>query len=293
MRDNALEMDQKPSLDAVDPTGSREPARQGSAGQSRLSGAAPPPDQPAAEELTHGEWADRIRVALAQRSAHALQVAEDALRAWPADAEILLLAALTALASNLPDRALRLLKRYGKRYVSGKVVALLTALALAQQGHFPQAWAKLADEQLTTDREAHNWFIGNTVMSHWLFDRLREIRRERLRATGPAKATAGATARSTAKVRPAAREAKKDASPKTPAGAAAPVAPTLPALVELPRLEAQFDMTFGLANPEAIEIANGAETHDADLFDLRGELVRLSSLRGIRRIALPAGTARC
>jgi superfamily II DNA or RNA helicase len=282
-------MDQKPILDAVDTTFSRASARHGSAGQSRLSGAGPPPDQPAAEQLTRGEWADRIRVALAQRSAHALQVAEDALRAWPGDAEILLLAALTALASNQPDRALRLLKRYGKRYVSGKVVALLTALALAQQGHFPQAWAKLTDEQLTTDREAHTWFIGNTVMSHWLFDRLREIRRERLRATGPAKATAGATARSTAKVRPAAREAKKDASPKTPAGAAAPVAPTLPALVELPRLEARFDMTFGLANPEAIEIANGAETHDADLFDLRGELVRLSLFEGFDELlCLPA-----
>jgi superfamily II DNA or RNA helicase len=271
MRDSVPEMDQKPSLDAVDTIGSRAPARR-------------------AGQFTRGDWADRIRVALAQRSAHALQVAEDALRAWPADAENLLLAALTALAGNQPDRALRLLKRYGKRYVPGKMVALLTALALAQQGHFAQAWAKLTDEQLTTDRAAHTWFIGNTVMEQWLYDRLREIRREQLRTAGPARITPRITPRGAPTARPAARGAKpKDTWPKTPARAAAPVAPTLPAPVGLPRLEARFGITFDLANPEAIEITGGAETHDADLFDLRGELVRLSLFEGFDELlCLPA-----
>ena len=283
MRDSAPEMVQKSSLDGLDTTSSRTPARRGSVEQSRSRGVGSPPDHSVAEQPTRGAWADRIRVALAQRSPSAFQIAEHALRAWPADAEILLLAALTALAGNQPDRALRLLKRYGKRYVPGKPVTLLTALALAEQGHFAQAWAKLAAEQLTTDRAAHSWFVGHTVMEEWLYDRLREIRRERLRTTGPAQGP-------TPRARPAARTAKpKDARPKTPARAVAPHTPTLPAPVELPRREARLDITFDLANPEAIEITGGAETHEADLFDLRGELVRLSLFEGFDELlCLPA-----
>ena len=59
--------------------------------QSRLPGIDQPPDPRETERPTREFWADRIRVALAKRSPHAFQVAEDALRAWPADAEILLL----------------------------------------------------------------------------------------------------------------------------------------------------------------------------------------------------------
>ena len=128
--------------------------------------------------------------------------------------------ALTALAGNQTDRALRLLKRYGKRYVPSKLMTVLMALALAQQGHFAQAWTTLAAEGLTTDRAAAAWFIGDAVMEEWLYERMREIRRERLRANDPAQGRA--QARPDAKVKP------KAASPrKTPARAATPVAPAL------------------------------------------------------------------
>ena len=63
-------------------------------------------------------------------------------RVWPASPEQLLLATLAALAVTLPERALVLLKRYGKRYGPGKPAVLLTVLALAQQGQATRAWGR-------------------------------------------------------------------------------------------------------------------------------------------------------
>ena len=68
---------------------------------------------------------DHLRDALASRSPLVREIAEEGLRSWPADPELLLLSALAALAMDLPERALSLLKRYGKRYVPGKPVTLL------------------------------------------------------------------------------------------------------------------------------------------------------------------------
>jgi len=64
----------------------------------------------------------------------ALDIAEEDVGAYPADAERVLLGALTAIATGLRERAVVLLKRYGKRYGSSKAAILLTCLALAQQG---------------------------------------------------------------------------------------------------------------------------------------------------------------
>ena len=282
MRDSSSAMVQNPSLSSVVSARSRASAPRGLAEQPALPGIDTPQEPPDVERPTRGFWADRIRVALDQRSSQVFQIAEDALRAWPTDAEILLLAALTALAGNQTDRAHRMLKRYGKRYVPGKLMTLLMALTHAQQGHFTQAWAILSADELTTDRAAHAWFIGNTVMEEWLFDRLREIRRERLRVTRPA--AGRLQVRSVA-----AREAKpKAVNPKrTSVLAAAPVVPTLPAVADLPRLEASFDMTFDLANADAIEITGGPESQDAQLFALRGELVRLSLFEGFDELLCP------
>ena len=268
-------MFQSPSRPTADIANSRAPGPRGSSGLSRSVAIDSPPPQIETERPTRGFWAERIRVALAQRSAQAFEIVEDALRAFPADAEILLLAALTALAGNQPDRASRLLKRYGKHFKPGKLMTLLMGLTLAQNGQFAQAWTTLAAEDLTTDRAAHAWFIGNTVMEEWLYDRLREIRRERLRVTTRPRMqpSVGAGAKSQAANRKAAHQ-------KADGGATPPVAPTLPAVPELPRLEALFDMTVDLFNPDVIEIAGGPEAQDADLFDLRGELVRLSLFEG-------------
>ena len=98
---------------------------------------------PAAEPSEQILWANRVRGALARQSGTALGIAEDALRKFPGEFELLLLAALAALAAGHPVRALGFIRRHQKRYVPGKAVSLLLALAFAQQRQFPRAWAML------------------------------------------------------------------------------------------------------------------------------------------------------
>ena len=159
----------------------RNPSVRSPARQDLLPGIDPRPDPPAVGGGGRDFWVDHVRAALATRSSQALDIAEEGLRAWPGDPEMLLLAALTALAGDFPERALSLLKRYGKRYVPSKAVVLLTSLAHAQRGHFTRAWTMLRTEHLDTDRSALAWFVGDDVMQGWLYARLREIRVERLR----------------------------------------------------------------------------------------------------------------
>jgi len=221
---------------------------------------------------------DRVRSALQARSSRAAEIAEIALRAWPVDPELLLLAALTALASRQPERALALLKRYGKRYTPGKPVTLLTSLALAQQGKPDQAWALLQAAQLETDRAAIGWFVGDDVMEDWLLSQLRDIRRLGRRPLGASQRAA----------RPAKPAPTRIPIPRPPATrAVSPAEPVLPTVADLPRLQARFDITFDLADPNRIEI-DGALAADAS-FRLRAELVRLSLFEGFDELlCLPA-----
>jgi superfamily II DNA or RNA helicase len=242
-------------------------------------------DPGAAEPRDRVSWTNEIRDALARRSSRASQVVEDALKAWPGDAEILLLAALTALATHQTDRAHRMLKRYSKRYVPGNMMLLLQAVAHGQQGQFARAWSLLNERGLTTDREALRWFIGDGVMDQWLLEQLREVRRQR-RPTAVAKG-------GNAPGRPAAREAKPKAAVRgKPAtridmqvtSASAPVS-------ALPRLEASFEMTFDLGDADAIVVDGEDDDRNGDaaaLFALRGELIRLSLFEGFDELLCPA-----
>ena len=251
--------------------------------QPYVPGLAAHPERPCAETGGRAWWIERLRDALASRSPQVREVAEEGLRFWPADPELLLLAALAALALDLPERALILLKRYGKRYVPGKPVTLLMALALAQQRRFTHAWTTLHAAGLDNDRAALAWFVGDTVMADWLSARLREIRIERLRRPGHAPAV---TRRGKPRIAdPAApRPAGEGTNGRqTPAVAAV----TQAVVADLPRLEARLDIAIELANPEAIEMA-GTET-DPMAFRLRGELVRLSLFEGFDELlCLPA-----
>ena len=167
------------------------------------------------------------------RSSRAAEIAEIALQAWPVDPELLLLAALTALASEQPERAHAVLKRYGKRYPPGKAITLLTSLALAQQGKQDQVWALLQAAQLETDRAAIGWFVGDGVMEDWLLGQLRAMRRLGRRPPGPSPRAA----------RPAKPAPTRVSIPRPPAArAVSPAGPVLPIVVDLPRLQARFDI---------------------------------------------------
>ncbi|MGI4939714.1 MAG: SNF2-related protein, partial [Janthinobacterium lividum] len=242
---------------------------------------------------------DRLRHALAARSPQARDIAEEALRIWPASPELLLLAALAALAVMMPERALVLLKRYGKRYHPGKPVALLTALSLAQQGQATRAWAMLQEAGLHTPRAALAWFVGDDVMEDWLYAQLHRIRSEQLQASGHLGTRAPRKPRSDAAPPPAlSRPAKPAAVPapairssrsRAPKHPVAGAEPILPAVADLPRLEARFDMAFEFANADAIEIAGSEASSDPAAFRLRAELVRLSLFEGFDELlCLPA-----
>ncbi len=187
---------------------------------------------------------------------------------------MLLLTALAALAVGSPERALSLLKRYGKRYVPGLPVTLLTGLAMAQQGNLTGAWQTLHAARLDTDRAAIAWFVGDAIMDDWLCAQLQDIRRHRPRA--PARSVAGPSSVAAGRAKPA------SASPALPRAAVSDArerqAP--PAAADLPRLEARFDVSVELANVDAIAIAGTDADADPIPFRLRGELVRLSLFEG-------------
>ena len=256
----------------------QSPGPREATGQSRLSVLDLPSARPDAS-VSGRAFCAHLRNALAARSPEARDIAEAALRALPADPEVLLLASLTALAGGLTARALTLLKRYGKRYAAGKPVTLLTGLALAQQGHASRAYAMLHAEGLDTDRAARAWFVDDGVMQDWLSARLREIRRAGLPVPQrpPANPQAGASARPAPR-RPAAAPfpPPSDAPKPQPASAM----PEPPAVADLPRLDAPLDIAFEFANAESVEVSGPEAQLDPAPFRLRAELIRLSLFEG-------------
>jgi superfamily II DNA or RNA helicase len=233
----------------------------------------------APNEQDQNFWVRTVRAALAERSHRSLDIAESGLKACPIDPELLLLSALAAIAVAKPERALVLLKRYGKRYVPNKRVVLLTALALGAQEQYAQALTMLRAEKLDTNDAAIDRFVGDDIMTDWLFANLHDIRRfgsfalMRMRAKAPAKASP----------KPLAKKPAPKPQPVRPAA----VVITLPTIADLPKLEARFDMGFEIANPDAIEI-DGFEPSPA-AFRLRGELTRLSLFEGFDELlCLPA-----
>jgi len=270
-------------------SGAASRAPQGTGRQAVLRQIDPRPDEPAAEPAGRDFWIGRVREALAARSSQAVEFVEEGLRAWPADPELLLLAALTALAVRQPERCLTLLKRYGKRYVPGKPVTLLNGLALGQQGHFARAWAMLQAEHLETDRAALAWFVGDDGMQDWLFASLRTIRLERLRSQAPQRAAPSLAAARPPKPAAVHPPAARPPPARANARRLAPAAPPPSAVADLTRLEARFDMAFELANADAIEIAGAEVSPEAGPFRLRAELVRLSLFEGFDELlCLPA-----
>jgi superfamily II DNA or RNA helicase len=268
----------------------RNRGRHSSAADDLLTGIEPPPPLPPVEKRDRDYWEDAIRAALAARSRRSLLLADQALSLCPGDPDLLLLAALTALANADPERAHRMLKRFGKRWKPAKDAHLLTALALGQQKQYAKAMAVLRENKLDNDRAVLAAFIGDADMRDWLFDNIEEIRRKTLLAE---------ILKRPAKAPPAIRTGHKPALParggakSSSAGAAAkpprsaPVAPVLPAIDDLPKLEARFDLAFDLGDLSRMRATEARP--DPVAFHLRSELVRLSLFEGFDELlCLPA-----
>ncbi|MEA3355968.1 MAG: SNF2-related protein, partial [Candidatus Bipolaricaulota bacterium] len=86
-----------------------------------------------------------------------------------------------------PARALSLLKRLGKRYIPNRDDQLYKALALAQQGHWPQANNILKQHNLNRLDVALNCTPYGEVLEEWIVNSVLEIRFKMQQITQPKK----------------------------------------------------------------------------------------------------------
>jgi hypothetical protein len=233
------------------------------------------------EPSSREHWLDMLGPALADRSPQSLRIADDAIRALPADPVLLLTAALAALVADQPDRAMTLLKRFEKKFVADRPVTLLTALTLARQGYVARAWTLLNQDRLIEPREAMAWFTGGKPMAGWLVEQLMHIRKEhgRTQRDSAARAAKKAPARR-ALVVPAAPEPapKPAAAGQGPLIGLKPFNTSIETPVDLPRLHPALDLTFELVAPESIQLSGVAS--EPGWFDLRAELTQLGLVEG-------------
>lgn len=255
--------------------------------QALLPGLGEAPEAKLPASATRADWVEQLGPALSTLSPESLRIAEAALRDHPADSGLLMLGALAALVAEQPDRAIGFLKRFERRYETGKASALLTALALARQGYTARAATLLERDNLLDPYEAMRWFVGGRGMVGWLVPQLTKIRTA---AARPLR-SAGSGGKPASEKR-ADGKRKTDSKPtaRPIAGKAKPSAATAkapPPVPDLPRLEVALDLTFELVDPDAIQLS-GTQP-DPTWFRLRGELTQLGLVEGFDELlCLPA-----
>ncbi|MCP9496330.1 MAG: SNF2-related protein [Pyrinomonadaceae bacterium MAG19_C2-C3] len=98
-------------------------------------------DTAAEVPLELGHWKRKLYDHLERREPKLLDAVLPALNAYPADGELLLLAAVAALLENKPEQSLRFQHRFAKRYRPFEAeLLLLQAVALAQGEKWVLAW---------------------------------------------------------------------------------------------------------------------------------------------------------
>jgi len=215
-------------------------------------------------------WVDALNEAFASRAPHAQELAEQAVREWPREHEILYLAAVAALLKENPERCLRHLKRIRRDYVVDNRHHLLRAIALAQQGVREGARELLRKVGVRDPEQAIPWFLADPSLWSWLVGWLR-----RIRAYEPPRAGRGRGKRHAS-----ARSAKRSSSDKAPSAPAAEAPALLPEVPDLPRHEPEIPIRFELLNANAIMLDRPAQGEEAsDWYRLRAEFTHLSLLR--------------
>jgi superfamily II DNA or RNA helicase len=226
-------------------------------------------------------WQEILRQAFAERAPQSLQLAEQALRAFPGDPSLLYFAALAALLDGRPDRCLTYLKRMGKRFITDEREELLRALALGQQGRFVLAAEILKRRGLDDPRAAAACFLGDWSLLPWLGESLEAIhtgsRPQPSARAAPARKAPRKGAPKAGRAAIAGRSQKPSAAPQ--AGPVAPPPDQTVADTALPRLAADIPVSFELIAPPAIGFT-GPTDDDPAWFRLRAELAHLSLLQG-------------
>jgi len=242
------------------------------------------PDALAAELGGRGSPPDellRTAVADPRRESGFMPIAEAAVTARPGDAQVLLLAATAALLDRNPERALKFLKRFAKRFVPVNAYHLLDALALAQQNRFVLARSVLESHALDNPFLAFASFPGGRARRAWLdreFDRI-------FRHGKPPRGRRGASAEE----RRAAR-GKASSKPTVPRGGKAPLAADKRTIlaasvaeaapVGLPRIDIDIPFGIELALDPLLAAIENPPASDLDWYDLRERHARLGLAQG-------------
>jgi superfamily II DNA or RNA helicase len=223
---------------------------------------------------------------------NALQAALPALNAYPNDSRVLLLTVTAALIDRKPDQALRFLHRFTKNWQSLEYEdQLLRAIALAQQGHWPQAamigkqigWPNLFDSFIHLP--------GNWALRDWAHGWVRQIERYEDRQKRSVAAQKGLERRKAgvAKLERAAKPHREEkarepqAEETAPTEAAPETAPSAEAeLSALPRYQIHipFSVKFSDSLESSLALRSSSDEADREAFRLRHELAHLGLLQG-------------
>lgn len=224
------------------------------------------------------DWMEAIYAAFASLSSKPLTVADQAVRDCPGNGRLLHLAAIAALVDERPDRCLRYLKRYNKRFYPDQRDQLLRALALAQQGRSAAAYALLEQIHLNRFYAAWRYFEGGPPLEGWFRKEFTRILRE-----GEANRQKHTGASPQSRSSKAAQRARRDNAPppeRRPATALPHPKPQI-ADAELPRLSAEIPITLEFVGGELPPLPNGIGSgQDRDWFRLRNEFAHLGLLQG-------------
>jgi len=231
---------------------------------------------------SHGPVEELLRAAIAdpRRESGFLRTAEEAVQARPGDGHVLLLAAAAALLDRNPERALKFLKRFAKRFVLVNAYHLLGALALAQQNKLMLARSVLESHGLHNPFLAFANFPGGRARQAWLDGELDRIfKRKAPRGSRVVSAEQRRTARGKASSKPPAPRSSKAplAAGKTTL-AAAPVAEDAP--VGLPRIDIDIPFGIELALDPLMAAIENPPASDLDWYDLRERHARLGLAQG-------------
>ena len=199
-------------------------------------------------------------------------VAEQAVQAFPTDAEVLLSAAFAAAAEDKPDASLRYLKRLTKHYAPNRSVWACEAIALAESGRWPMAQAVLSRHNLL--RAPAFSLFPPSVDWRWGESWLRRIGRWKPQGTESGKAK-----RRPEEVSRKRAETALKPSPSEPA--TTPDSPPAPVAPALPPVRPTVALAVSLPDAGAFAILGDAESESRqEDFRTRHDFDRLSLLRG-------------
>lgn len=212
-----------------------------------------------------------------------LALAEQALLAFPSNAELLNVASLAALLAEKPGRSLSLQKRMRKRYVPEQQDFLYEGLALAQQGRWLQARHILKQHGLDSPHRARYTPYGS-VLYKWFERQIKTIHAK----TDSAAKKVAQNRRHTPAPRKVAKRERVSALPATAVQSEIPFDATEvmstweDRFPELPGYESNIPIRFDLNLKDITQPRFLASSNDDDVqwFQLRGEFAHLNLLQG-------------